>query len=103
MKITPTPCRMDATLSASVDGDTLTLNGLAVDLAGVEEGATVDAETFACDWITGPVTREGGVLHLTLILPLGPDAPQEALWPEPIEAGDGPVALPGQQPAEGQT
>jgi hypothetical protein len=102
MKITFSPCRMDAVLAASIDGDTITLNGQAVDLSGVAEGAAVDAETLGCDWITGQVSRADGVLCVTLILPHGADAPQEALFPEPVEAGDGPVAVPGQEVADNE-
>ena len=99
MKITFSPIRMDARLAASIEGDTITLNGQAVDLSSVAEGEAVDAETLGCDWIRGAVTRADGALHLTLILPHGPDAPRAALFPEPVEAGDGPVEVPGQEGA----
>jgi len=42
------------------------------------------------------VTREGGQLRLTLILPHGADAPPEAVFPAPLLlTADGPVTLPG--------
>ena len=41
------------------------------------------------------MTRAGGVLHLTLILPHGADAPLETRFPAALTlTGDGPVALP---------
>lgn len=94
MRLTFSPVRMDAPLTASVAGDTITLNDETVDLSDISEGASINAGAFGCDWITGEVTRQDGVLHLTLILPHGGNAPQETLWPEPVEAGDGPVVLP---------
>jgi hypothetical protein len=35
-----------------------------------------------------------GVLTVPLILPHGGDAPEATRFPAPIDAGDGPVALP---------
>ncbi|MBL4917992.1 hypothetical protein [Szabonella alba] len=101
MKLTFSPTRMDATLTASVAGDVLTLNGSALDFSPLPPGATLPCAAIGCDWIAGDVTRdEAGVLSVPLILPHGPipwPAPPEAqavTHPEPMEVGDGPVALP---------
>jgi hypothetical protein len=85
MKITLTPIRHDTPLTASRKGDVLVLNGLACDLAKAE----------TCDWILGTPVKEGGIWQVTLILPHGPDAPEETLFPAAIDmVKDGPVPLP---------
>ena len=50
---------------------------------------------MVCDGLAGDVTRSGGQLYLTLILPHGADAPPETLFPAALTlTGDGPVVLP---------
>ncbi|MDT8856420.1 hypothetical protein RNZ50_15610 [Paracoccaceae bacterium Fryx2] len=102
MHITLTPCRHDATLTLHRAGDTLTINGEAFDLAGIPEGATLPRAAVACAWLGSDITRTGGVLHLTLILPHGADAPHATRFPAPLLlTEDGPVALPAHDaPAE---
>lgn len=93
MIIMLTPIRMDAGLSAARAGDALILNGEAVDLAAY------DPEAGPNPWIVGRPERIEGTWRVTLILPHGPDAPEEALWPAPLVlAGDGPLPLPGTGP-----
>ncbi|MBN2628949.1 MAG: hypothetical protein JXR75_00250 [Rhodobacteraceae bacterium] len=94
MILTLSPCRLDAALTAEIDGETITLNGQAVDLSGVVEGMPVRAETLGCIWITGQIERRDGTLHLTLILPHAAEAPLETLWPDQIAASEGLVPLP---------
>ena len=95
MQITLTPQRRDDTLTLTRSGDVLTINGEAFDFTAIPEGGTLPRDAVACDWLAGDVTRAGGVLHLTLILPHGADAPLETRFPAPITlTGDGPVALP---------
>lgn len=96
MHIFLSPMRADQPLSLSRAGDVLTINGEAFDFSALPEGGTLPRTAIACDWIAGDVTRTtGGVLTVPLILPHGPDAPQETLFPEPITlTGDGPVNLP---------
>ena len=95
MQITLTPQRRDDTLTLVRSGNTLTINGEAFDFAAIPEGGTLPRDAVACDWLAGDVTRSGGVLHLTLILPHGADAPPETLFPAALTlTGDGPVVLP---------
>ena len=95
MQITLTPQRRDDTLTLMRSGDVLTINGEAFDFAAIPEGGTLPRDAVACDWLAGDVTRSGGVLHLTLILPHGADAPHETLFPAALTlTGDGPVVLP---------
>ena len=95
MQITLTPQRRDDRLSLERKGDSLILNGEVFDFTALPEGGTLPRDAVACDWLAGDVTRQDGVLHLTLILPHGVDAPEATLFPVPITlTGDGPVALP---------
>lgn len=81
--------------SLSRTGDVLTINGEPFDLSQLPEGATLPAEAIESEHFSGPVTRVGGVLHLTLRFPIGPDASEAACFPKPVYVtGDGPVGLP---------
>jgi len=95
MKITLSPTRKDETLVASRDGDKLTLNGEDFDFTDLADGETLPADAVESEWITGDVSRTDGVLHITLRLPHGANAPQETRFPEPIiDPPDGEIALP---------
>ena len=100
MEITFTPMRRDDSLTLEVGGDVLTVNGTAYDFSGVAEGALLPREAVAGDWLASDVERVAGVLRLTVILPHGADAPEALLYPAPVIAGEGPVALPGSTSGE---
>ena len=92
MQITFTPQRRDDALTASVSGETITLNGQAVDLSAATAEAPLQPAT---DWIAAPVTRDaGGVLLVTLLLPIGPTPSEAQCFPVPATVTDGPVVLP---------
>jgi hypothetical protein len=84
MRITLSPQRRTDTLIISKQGDTLTINGAAFDFSVIPDGATLPASAVDCDYLTGNIERIAGVLHLSLILPTGPDATQAANFPAPI-------------------
>lgn len=88
--ITLSPMRRDDTLTVSVSGDVLVLNGEALDLG------TYTADPDAPhDWIVGQPVQDAGVWNVTLILPHGADAPEATRFPEPITVtADGPVQMP---------
>lgn len=95
MHITLSPVRSDTLLQLERHADTLVFNGDPLDLSPIPEGATLPACAIDCPWIAGDVDRRDGVLHLTLVLPHGSDAPAETLFPHAlILTEDGPVALP---------
>jgi hypothetical protein len=94
MNITLTPMRRDDTLALSLSGDILTINGEAFDFSAIPEGASLPRDAVASDWLASDVERAAGVIGLTLILPHGADAPQGTLFPQPIGAGDGAIAVP---------
>ena len=95
MHITLSPVRMDETLTASRKGAGLTLNGIDFDFTQLPEGGTLPAEAIASDWISGPMSRIDGELHLTLRLPHGPNPSRKVAFPEPIHVTEnGPIPLP---------
>lgn len=95
MKITLSPSRRDEPLELSRSGDTLIINGEAFDFSPLPDGATLPPEAIHSDWVSGPVERIDGVLHVTLTLPHGANAPEETRFPAPMTlTGDGPVGLP---------
>jgi len=96
MKITFLPMRRDDSLTLCRDADTLIVNGASHDFSSIREEEELAADDLDCEWISGAVGRVGGVLQIAVVLPHGPDAPHEALYPVPILAvDDGPIALPG--------
>lgn len=102
MHLLLSPARRDDRLRLERRGETLILNGEACDLSTVPEGGSLSPEDLGCAWLGGPVSRSGGRLRVPLILPHGPRAPRETLFPEPIEVTqDGPVALPPARAEEG--
>ena len=102
MKLTFSPVRMDITLTATVAGDVLVLNGEALDFGPLPAGAILPRDAIDSPWIVGDVTRgAAGVLTVPLILPHGANAPHETLFPAPIDAGDGPVNLPAYEVTDG--
>lgn len=95
MQINLSPVRSDVGLIISRTGDALTINGEAYDFSSLPDGATIPAGDVPCEWIAGQVDRLGGSIHLTLMLPHGPNPPQSVAFPVPIvEPPDGPIALP---------
>lgn len=97
------PQRRDDALAVSKTGDSLTINGDVLDFADLPDGAMLPAEAVDCEWIAGPVERIDGEIHLTLLLPHGPNPSQAIAFPEPITVtADGPVDVPRDQEPEPQ-
>lgn len=95
MRISLSPQLRDAELAVSKAGDVLTINGEAFDFSSLADGATIPAGEVPCEFITGPVERIGGELHLTLILPHGPAPEAWQAFPDPlISPPDGDLDLP---------
>jgi hypothetical protein len=95
MKITLSPQRRDDNLQVIKSGDTLTINGTAYDFSVVPDGATLPRDAVDCPWLASDVERIDDVLHLTLLLPHGPNAPEETRFPSPlVNPADGVLELP---------
>jgi hypothetical protein len=95
MHISFSPQRRSDALSVSKAGDVLTINGEAFDFSAIPEGAVLPASAVACDFVIGEISRIEGTLHLTLILPHGPDPSPEVSNPAALsEPPDGPLSIP---------
>ena len=95
MRISFSPQRRDNALSVSRQGDTLTINGNAFDFSTLPDGATIAAENSPSPWIKGPIERIDGKLHLTLLLPHGPNPSAAVAFPDPlVDPADGELELP---------
>ena len=104
MNIFMSPMRQDQTLSVAKSGECLIINGEVFDFSIIPDGATLPRAAVACEWLASDVERIDGELRLTLVLPHGPRAPRETLFPTPItQAQDGPVTLPAYALAEEET
>ena len=106
MIIKLSPVRSDAELAVTKSGETLIINGVALDFTRLEDGSTLPCEAIGSEWINQAVDRTNGDLVVTLKLPWAADAPELARFPVDIfNPVDGPVHLPGleagsaQQPA----
>lgn len=95
MIIKLSPVRSDVSLSVSKSGDTLEVNGVALDFSRLPDGATLPAEAVGCEFVIAPVQRINGGLVLTLMLPHAADAAQGARFPVDLYPADGQVQLPG--------
>lgn len=96
MKITISPQVREGSLQVTKLGDTLTINGAVYDFTPLSDGALLPAAAIQCEHIVGDVTRAGGQLHITLLLPIAWDAPHEVCFPEPIvNPPDGDINLTG--------
>jgi hypothetical protein len=86
-------------MTIHVAGDVLTLDGVALDLSAVPEGAEVWHDSAPA--LLGPVRRVGEVLHVTLVARLGDDAcaTQGGPWVIPDAQGD--VAIPASRQSLG--
>lgn len=95
MQINLSPQRRDDALALTKAGDILTINGNQFDFSTLPNGATIEAGIVPCEWIVGAVERVGGEIHLTLILPHGPNPSQVVAFPAAISnPPDGVIALP---------
>jgi hypothetical protein len=95
MKITFHPMRSEARLKLERQGDVLRVNDKAYDFSAVPEGASLPHTAVKGSWLADDVTRENGVLHLAVILPISKNASKKCRFPAPIKLSkDGPVTLP---------
>ena len=95
MYITLSPQIREGSLKASVERDILTINGVSYDFTPLLEGSFLSANAIDCVYIIDKVTRENGVISLTLLLPIKFDAPDGASFPQPINAiQDGVINFP---------
>ncbi|PRD42142.1 hypothetical protein C5748_18515 [Phyllobacterium phragmitis] len=95
MHVSFCPQRCDCALSVAKSGDTLIINGDPVDLSVIPDGATLPADAVSNDFVVGNVERISGELHVTLLLPHGPNPSQAVAFPAPLaDVPDGPLQIP---------
>lgn len=95
MIIKLSPVRHDDVLTVFKNGDALIVNGELLDFTPLPEGATLPATAISNQWVSGEVTREGGELIITLILPIPQNYSQEQAFPVPLSnLRDGVVEFP---------
>lgn len=100
MKITLSPQRREDTLEVIKRGDILTVNGEDFDFSPMGELDTLPREAISSVWFAGDVSRAGGELELTLLLPNPRNYSLDQAFPVPLlDVPDGPVALPQPLPA----
>lgn len=101
MLITLTPQRSDTSLTLARADTALVINGVSFDFGPLPEGAVLPREAVDCPALASDVARIDGVLHLTLILPVGANPPLAARFPAPIHVtADGSIALPARDVLE---
>lgn len=97
MKIYLSPIRRDDSLTVIKSGEALIINGEGFDFTILPEGATIPLGKVPCEWIAGPIERIEGQLHVTLLLPHGPNPTEAAAFPSAIiNPPDGPLGLPSE-------
>ena len=95
MHITLSPVRAESPRDLTRRGDTLVVDGETFDFGFIEEGSVLPCDAVGGNWLLSDVERKDGILHLTVMLPHGKNAPQETLFPVPLHVTtDGPIALP---------
>lgn len=96
MRISFSPQRRDdALVLEKSNGDHLRINGELFNFNPLNNGDVIPAGVVPSDWIVGPVERIDGEIHLTLILPHGPNPSRAVAFPEAITVTeDGPIEVP---------
>ncbi|PMQ08914.1 hypothetical protein PseAD21_22535 [Pseudomonas sp. AD21] len=101
MNIFLSPQRLDASLEVARAGSSLILNGETFDFSAMADGDTLPASAISSIWFAGQVDKEGGVLSITLLLPIPSNFSQEQAFPAPlINVPEGRVALPQPLPIQ---
>lgn len=83
-KINLSPQVREDSISVSVSGSSITINGQTFDLSPLPDGARLPREAFATDFIVSDVVRNGDTIELALLFPIPHDATEEQRFPQPI-------------------
>lgn len=68
-----------------VQGAVITINGEAFDFSFMEKGSTLPASAIASERFTGDVVcDDDGVINVTLVAPIGPNATEAEIHPAPL-------------------
>ena len=97
MHISFSPIRRDEPLILARSADTIIINDDVVDLSALHDGATLPASAIGNAFISEHVQRIDGIIHLTLLLPHGPDPSTKVAFPaDLIDPPDGRLMLPNE-------
>ena len=90
------PMRRDDPLMLSAAGSVLVINGEALDLQDLQNGAILPMSAVDCEWLASDIVRGAdGQITLTLIFPVAAGAPESARFPAPIHVDEnGEITLP---------
>lgn len=95
MIINLSPVFSNNTLSVSVSGDSIEVNGQAFDFSQLPRGFRLPASAVGSEWFVGDVERSmRGVVTVTLVFPHPENASENMRFPEPINQTLGVVSLP---------
>lgn len=91
MRISFSPQRRDDSLTLEkTSGDRLRINGELFNFNTLNDGDIVS--NVSSEWIVGNVTKDNGIVNITIILPHGPNPTQAQAFPKPITVTeDGPI------------
>ena len=98
MRISFSPQRSEASLTIRKSGELLIIGDTSIDFSSIPDGATVqDARRFHA-MLRGAIERIDGEIHVTVVLPIGPAAPEAVRFPSTVTViADGAIANPGSE------
>ncbi|WP_299421865.1 hypothetical protein [uncultured Shimia sp.] len=95
MQLSFSPMRSSEQLTLERRDDVLIVNGTEFDFSGLATLESVLPTGPNSEWFVGAVVRQPDRLEVGLILPHGPDAPHDTLFPTPVQnARNGPISVP---------
>jgi len=90
------PQRSNETLVLEKQNNSLIINNISYDFTQLPIGGTLLCEAIDCDYICDDVKNINNVLHISVILPHGPNPSNNIAFPEPILIeNNGIITLPG--------
>lgn len=86
--------RRDDPYIATVEGDTIWIDGAEFDFSPLPDGSILPAEAVDCKYFVDKITRQNGVIEITLFQPHGANAPAEARVNRKVDVDVGDVPFP---------
>ncbi len=95
MQIKFVPQRRDGGLAVTLLGELLILNGVSFDLSGIGEGQILPITALDSTFFSGPITRAGGVIQVSVVLPYDEESEIDPMEIVEVTATIGDVDVPG--------
>lgn len=84
-KISLSPQYSENTLELEKSGSILKINGIPYDFSSLNDGDEIPADAIDNDVIVGSITKDNGVVNLTILMPYNDiDAPEHIRFPQPV-------------------